>query len=207
MKALLLKDWYLSLRYCRAFFLIVAVFLAVAFFSADNFFFFTYPVMIAGILPMTLLSYDERDHWTQYSGTLPFTRAELVSCKYLIGLCFFGITFLATLTAVGIQMAVSGNFSFSDLFSVAVVLFTLGLLGPSILLPFVFRFGVEKGRIAFYITIGMICAVGTVLAGLGFQTVFPSDKSEFLWLMGFAAAAVYLISWRLSIRFYRKREL
>ena len=39
MKGLLLKDFYLSWRYCRAFIVIVAVFLAVSFTGDDNIFF------------------------------------------------------------------------------------------------------------------------------------------------------------------------
>ena len=39
MSGLLLKDFYLSWRYCRAFIVIVAVFLAVSFTGDDNIFF------------------------------------------------------------------------------------------------------------------------------------------------------------------------
>ena len=135
------------------------------------------PVMIAGILTMTLLSYDERDHWTQYSGTLPFTRAELVSCKYLIGLCFFGITFLATLTAVGIQMAGKRElFVFRSFFRCRR---SFHLRLTRAIHSFALCLSVWRGKRAdrlLHYPCGMICAVGTVLAGLGFQTVFPSDK-------------------------------
>ena len=94
MKGLLLKDFYLSWRYCRAFLVIVAVFLAVSFTGDDNIFFLIYPIMIASVIPMTLVSYDEHDKWTAYSGTLPYTRAQLVSTKYLVGMCFGSVAFL-----------------------------------------------------------------------------------------------------------------
>ena len=99
MKGLLLKDFYLSWRYCRAFLVIVAVFLAVSFVGEDNVFFMIYPIMIASVIPMTLLSYDEHDKWTSYSGTLPYTRTQLVSSKYLVGLCFGTVAFLVSMAA------------------------------------------------------------------------------------------------------------
>ena len=43
MKGLLLKDLYMAAKYCRAFLLIVVVFLAVSFFGDDNIFFVVYP--------------------------------------------------------------------------------------------------------------------------------------------------------------------
>lgn len=39
MKGLLLKDWYMCIRYCRAFLVLVSVFLVVSFFGTDNLFF------------------------------------------------------------------------------------------------------------------------------------------------------------------------
>ena len=81
MKGLLLKDLYMAAKYCRAFLLIVVVFLAVSFFGDDNIFFVVYPAMIAGIVPVTLISYDERDKWDLYAGTLPYTGSQPVSSK------------------------------------------------------------------------------------------------------------------------------
>lgn len=36
MKGLLLKDWYMMKKYCRAYLLIAVVFIAVSLFSNDN---------------------------------------------------------------------------------------------------------------------------------------------------------------------------
>ena len=88
MKGLLLKDFYMAAKYCRAFLLLVIVFLAVSIWGDENVFFVIYPVLIAGMIPVTLYSYDEREKWTLYSGTLPYTRTQFVSSKYLVGLFF-----------------------------------------------------------------------------------------------------------------------
>lgn len=170
MKGLLLKDLYMSFKYCRAFLLMVMVFLGASFLGEDNILFILYPTMIAGVIPMTLLSYDERDKWTQYSRALPYTPAQLVSVKYLIGLLFGGTAFVISMGAAAVRMKLKGFFSIEEFFVFGVLLLVLGLLVPTFLLPFVFRFGVEKGRIAFYAAIGVICCVrrpGSL--GLGFK--------------------------------------
>ena len=86
-------------------------------------------------------------------------------------------------------------------------LLVLTCLCPAILLPFTFKYGVEKGRFAYYITIGICCGVGAFLVSAGFE--IPTVTNSF-WLLGAVAGVsilLYALSWRLSIRFYQKREL
>lgn len=63
MKGLLLKDWYMMKKYCRAYLLIAVVFIAVSLFSNDNMFFVFYPCLLCGMIPVNLLAYDERSRW------------------------------------------------------------------------------------------------------------------------------------------------
>lgn len=207
MKGLLLKDFYLSWRYCRAFLVVVAVFLAVSFTGDDNIFFLIYPIMIASVIPMTLVSYDEHDKWTAYSGTLPYTRAQLVSTKYLVGMCFGSVAFLISMAATTVRMILGGGFVLEQFALVGTALLVLGCLGPALILPYVFKYGAEKGRMAFYITIGLFTAAATVLAGIGFQVQVMGGG---LWPLAAVAGVsilLYALSWWLSIRFYQKRDL
>ena len=65
MKGLLLKDFYMAAKYCRA-------------------------CLLCGMIPVNLLAYDERSRWLEYSGTLPYTKAQIVSGKYLVGIIVQG---------------------------------------------------------------------------------------------------------------------
>lgn len=207
MKGLLLKDFYMAGKYCRSFILILAVFIAVSCFGNDNTFFALYPVMIAGMIPVTLISYDEREKWHIYSETLPYTRAQLVSAKYIFGLIFELAVFLLSAAAQAYRMSNAGSLVLSEFLPFVLTLLITGLIAPALLLPFIFRFGAEKGRIAYYVIIGAICAGGTVFAGSGMK--LPEWlKSE--WALVFAAlfaVALYLCSWGLSVLMYKKREL
>ena len=207
MKGLLLKDFYLSWRYCRAFLVIVAVFLAVSFVGEDNVFFMIYPIMIASVIPMTLLSYDEHDKWTAYSGTLPYTKTQLVSAKYVVGLCFGTVAFLISMAATTVRMMLGGGFVLEQFAVVGTALWVLGCLGPTLILPYVFKYGAEKGRIAFYITVGVCSGVAAVLAGMGFQIQTVAHGLWPLAVVAGVALTLYAMSWWLSIRFYQKREL
>lgn len=200
MKALLLKEFYVASKTCRSFLLVIAVFFALSFFGRNSQFFFLYPLTMVGMIPVTLLSYDERDGWDKYSLTLPCTRAQLVSAKYLIGLIFGGVVFLLVELLLLIGLSMGGNF---DFLSMSSALLLMGLLGPSILMPFVFKFGSEKGRIAYYFVLALLFAVIAFLIGMGFYVYLEG----FSWVVIGAAVLLYLGSWRLSILFYEKREL
>ena len=81
MKALILKDLYQLKAYCKSLLLLVCVFTLVIPFSDENLFFCIYPVMMISMLPMTLLSYDERTKWNCYCAALPFRRSQIVTAK------------------------------------------------------------------------------------------------------------------------------
>ena len=79
MKGLLLKDFYMLIYYGKVFLLLMLVFLVAGTAIEQNTVFLFFPCLFAGILPMTLQAYDERSGWCHFSGTLPYTRAQLVS--------------------------------------------------------------------------------------------------------------------------------
>ena len=206
MKGLLLKDFYMAAKYCKAVLLLVIVFLAASFLGEENIFFIVYPSMIAGIIPMSILSYEERDKWIQYSAALPYTKAQVVSSKYLLGLLFWAAAFLVSMAATAFRMIGNNSFSMDTFLVMGTALLILGLIGPTFLLPFVFKFGAEKGRIAFYVMIGFVCAVITLLTGLGFQAILPFSKPVLIGICGIGIL-LYILSWQLSILFFKKREL
>ena len=96
------------------------------------------------------------------------------------------------------------------------ITFCLSLVSPAFCLPFVFRFGTEKGRMAYYFSIGLFFAASYILADrLGISAADTSAITS--WNRAAAApgllaaclicAAAYIISWLLSIRIYQKREI
>lgn len=203
MKGLLLKDFYMTAKTCKSYLFVILIFLALSFFGNDSQFFILYPLLMMSLIPVTLLSYDERDGWDKYSLTLPCTRAQLVSVKYLTGLAFGGLTYLLSEAVLAARFLLAGSFVWGEYLALSSALLLLGLLGPSLLMPFVFKFGSEKGRLAYYFVIALLFAVVAILAGLGFYVYLEG----FSWLVIAAVVLLYLGSWRLSIFFYEKREL
>jgi len=208
MKGLLLKDWYMTVKYCRVYLLIAVVFIAVSFASDGNLFFTFYPCLLCGMIPVNLLAYDERSRWIQYCEALPYSRAQIVSSKYLMGL-FAQITMLLVSgIAQGIRMHIGGVFRLDEFSMLMLLMLIICTLSPSICLPFVFKWGVEKGRIAYYLMVGIGCA-GSVIASSLFRAELQTEASHnvALGIVALVGIGIYALSWYLSVKFYQAREI
>ena len=208
MKGLLLKDWYMMRKYCRSYLLIAAVFIAVSLYSNYNLFFIFYPCLLCGMIPVNLLGYDERSRWMQYSGTLPYTKTQIVSAKYLIGLLAQVTILIVTGIAQGVKMTVAGNFVFGEFVVLMLLMLIVATLTSSISLPFIFKLGVEKGRTAYFIMIGFVCGA-SILASSFFrgQLVAEIEPNAILAALAVAGIGMYALSWYLSVVFFKGRDL
>ncbi|MBQ4307044.1 MAG: ABC-2 transporter permease, partial [Lachnospiraceae bacterium] len=89
MSALLLKDFYMIRKYCRLQLILTVVFIAgYALGGPGNMsiFMLAYPIIMAAMIPYTLLAYEERDKWDVYARSLPLSVRDLVAEKYILGL-------------------------------------------------------------------------------------------------------------------------
>ena len=208
MKGLLLKDWYMMQKYCKMYLLIAVVFIATSLVNSDNLFFAFYPCLLCGMIPVNLLGYDERSRWIQYSSTLPYRKAQIVSAKYLIGLFAQVAMLLATGIAQGVKMAISGTFVLDDFMVLLLLLLIISTLTSSISLPFIFKLGVEKGRTAYYVMVGFVCGASAFASHLfGEQLQTEIQPNLLLALLSLVGIGGYALSWYLSIVFFKKREL
>lgn len=208
MKGLIIKDLYMTAKYCRSNIIISFLFLLLSLASPDNLFFTFYPAMLGGMIPTNILAYDERSRWIQYSDTLPYSRAQIVSGKYIIGLIAQGTIIVSIGIAHAAVMISNGTFS-TEAFGVFMMLIlTMSLISSSINLPFMFKYGVEKGRLAYYVMVGIVCG-GSVAAS---QIMTESTEQEInlfgvLPIVCLIGIGIFALSWYLSIVFYKKREL
>ena len=205
MKGLLLKEFYMTVKYYKMSLLIDMVFIAVSFFSNENLAFLIFPVIISGVLPVTLLAYDEKFKWTHYSGALPYSAAQLVSAKYLFGLIVQAATSLLIFAAIMVR----GNFvegADISLYSAAQMvggMFIISLVMPALCLPFCYKFGTEKGRIVYFIVMFGLSALAWKTMG-GVENL-AEIKNLFL-ILG-TIVVIYALSWIVSIAVYGRRKV
>lgn len=230
MKGLLLKDAYIMWKNAKSTLLICAVFLVSGFFSSDVSFYTVFPCIMLGMMPITLLAYDENDRWSAYAAALPLSRAAVVKARYLTGLLLGALVaalctcviVLTVPTAGNVEMAEGAFLAYEPTAKEALAsapMLTLGLLlaaallPSALLLPFAYRWTVAKARVAYLILIGAAIGGITMLVSNADSTGGTASAALPFSLFGAGVVlllivlGLYALSCGISIAIYRRRDL
>jgi len=209
MTALLKKDLYLVGKQS---WILLGIALLFTFMPQFESFASAYLMVLTLTLPLTTLAYDERCHWDTYLSMSP-CRPERVVCSKYVFTVLLAVTALAVTLLAGLLKSAffHGEYDLIGNTAQRVALLVVILTVNAVTLPTIFRFGVEKGRLTM-----MALMFGTFGIIVGGAKVIGADRM-FGWLdaiplaaLGIAAAAVVIVvnvvSFFLSVRFYRKRR-
>ena len=160
MKGLLIKDFKLLKGQKNFFMTITAISIIMIIVSPGT----SFPIGLLGfvgaLFSLSSISYDEFDNGNAFLFSLPITRKDYVLEKYIFGL-ISGIMFLLLGTVISlVVIGITKTGSFNEIFLTAGSLFPTIL---SIMLPFILKFGGEKGRIAIIGVMGFIFVIGLLL--------------------------------------------
>lgn len=113
---------------------------------------------------------------------------------------------IITGVAQGIKMTVAGNFVLGEFVVLMLLMLIVTTITSSISLPFIFKLGVEKGRTAYYLMIGCVCGASSSSYFRG-QLVAEVEPNAILAALAVAGIGIYILSWYLSVVFFKKREI
>lgn len=197
MKALVLKDWFVVFKQMKMFILFIAVFSILPGTSTTMF-----AVVYAAMLPYSALAYDERSKWDQLAAMMPYSDRDIVLGKYVLGWIF---------TAGSITIALAAQFLMAPFTHIgpdvmgAVLAGCAGVCIMACILPLMFRFGVERGRMVFIMVVVAAAVFSSSAISLGSQA--PEGLPPALTvLLPAAAVLLSLVSIPLSVRMYRRRD-
>lgn len=198
MSALILKDFYVMWKQTKVLLIIILVFSCIpgAFYS-------TFAVVYASMLPYTALAYDERSHWDQMAAMMPYSDRDLVLSKYVFGwlstAAAAAASFVLQTVLVAVWPGAEGPSVPVILLSVCVAVCIL-----DITLPMMFRFGVEKARLAMFLIIFLVCASAGAISVID-QSGGP-DFGFQMWAPPAVAVVMTAVSIPMSLRMYRRRR-
>ena len=167
MMGLIKKDVYLSLSMLKSYVVVAAVFALLTMTGIyDISFFVTYLSVMCIMIPVNLFAYDEQARWDKYAAALPAGRAGMVKARYLftILICFGTLVFALLLQLiVALFTGVQGQ-ERTDLLLSGLLPTAYGIFMNAVLLPLLFKFGSQKGRIYLILALGV--GVGVIFGGL-----------------------------------------
>ena len=201
MKALLYKDAMVLWKQMKIMLLLILVF-AVLPSGFQN----VFAVLYAALLPYTALAYDERSRWDRMAAAMPYSPRDIVTEKYVFGwIAALGALLLTLLLRLVSQYLLRmGEGASVEMLLMA---FLGSLIAMALTLPLLFRFGVEKGRLAMMLLIGLICGGA---AGVSGMDIFASGSAAAslpgLLLAAALAVAANAVSLPIAARCYAARE-
>lgn len=114
-------------------------------------------VLLSTILVLNSFAYDEISKWDIYALSLPVTKLEIVVCKYLLTVFLAGFGVL-----LSIGVAAAKQLLNTETWLGIYAAFGAALLLTCVLIPLLFKFGVQRARL-FIALIVMLPTVGTLL--------------------------------------------
>ena len=205
MKGLFYKETRCLWQYGKSYILMVVVFFGLSMVNDGggiNTMWLLYPVFLLASLPASLLNADEKDGWMMYCDTLPVTRRQIVTVKYVICAILAAAVTLLAIAAALVRGQLDPAFR-AELKTLLPLMPLTGLTAPALMFPAMFRLGAIKGRtvyISVVILVAAACAVLVIADGASARAV-PFTLSLVISL------AVFVGSWALSVKWFRAREL
>lgn len=216
MKGLILKDLYIVKNQMKSLLVILLMFCLLSIINQNtSFILFLIPFYMIMIL-ITTFSYDEFNHWEIYCSSLPFSRKQIVKAKYLL---FF--SFIAFILVLGILIAYIGPHFSTKIVTASILSSLIGsLFGSalfvSLLLPFYYKYGSQKGRIMLFSIIIGVSLIGGILfqlmKSLSFslsEIIAKINQIPILGTLGILVLIIFVmiyVSYFISCHIYEKKE-
>lgn len=197
MKGVIKKDLYMIKNYCKSYLLFLLVFLVFPMFSKESSFLSAYLFLLPSMAVITVISYDEKNNWESYFQQLPVKVEETVLAKYVIGAAISIAVLLLYSVCAYFRYGVSIIYAFSTMSIVAFVSF-------AITMPFYFRFGSHMGRIAYYVSLGVIVFIA-MQAQFNITEASPVIPNGIDGIFALIGLALFIGSYFLSVVLYKTR--
>lgn len=202
MTGLILKDLLNLKRQGKLLGILILFYLFLSVSTKNSSFFGGVIAVMCALLPVTAMSFDERCKWDKYALTMPVNRRDLVLSKYILAAIFCAAGFLINF----IYNLITGSGEITEVLQISLSLLSVGLFLLSLLLPILFKYGVEKGRLLMILVLFLPTAIVIFLSSQGFSLPEGKNLDQLAWLFFPAALLLFFISISVSVGIYRKKE-
>lgn len=216
MRGLFVKDLELTLQQKKFFAMLLVVGVLLSF-TSDGTFAVSYFPFVCAMFVTSTISYDEFENGFSFLMTLPITRRSYVVEKYLYALALIGGAWAAGLAAEFLCLFVQSSGSdIVEVFGASLVMLPIALLIDAVMIPFLLKYGQEKGRYVSLGVMGAVIAVAYLISkaaesrGNSLITLLDALENAGIWRIATVLAAgtaiVYTVSCLISVAIMEKKE-
>lgn len=208
MLGLIIKDLY-SLKKTLITMLLLFVFYVVFGITADmGSSMLNIMTMLAPLIAISSFYYDDMNKWDNYAMAMPLTRRQIVTSKYALSLLLMAVSaalssiFNVVFYVFGLDEQMGMSFTIMGVFAL------IGVLFVSIVMPLIYKFGLEKGRLLM-----MGCGILIGAAAALFASSFEDRTIQVLmdysgWILAGAVVLILVsaaLSLQISVKLYEKK--
>ena len=215
MKGLLIKDILNMKNYMKQLVLVLIFFIAYGIFLKNGTFVGTMITLMLSMQVITTMSYDEYAKWDKYALTMNINRKDIIISKYI----FFTISIIIGIvvgitTSIAINQIAKLDTGMNEIIETSIVVPCVFAILFSIIIPVVFKTGVEKGRIVMMLILFIpAILVGAIVKISEKANITMPSPSNLEILMKFGVLGLVLltilavfISYKVSLSIYNKKE-
>ena len=180
------------------YFVLMVVFMAVSVITKNIYYYMGAIAFFCVAVPLSALAYDEKDNWDKFALASGVTRNQLAVRRYLLGL----LIFLPMWAISFILVAAGGMWNIENL-SVLLSYGGIALLTIDVILPVIFKIGVEKGRLALIAALVAAIALSVLLMSVSGSITTPLALALFT----AACLALFALSMWLSAKILGKKDM
>ncbi len=118
-------------------------------------------LFIAALIPMILMEFDRSSGWDKMLSTLPLPKTKIILSKYFVSYALIFPMALLSLLALQILPLVGITPNLNTTFLILALCGALSFMSINNLILYIF--GVEKGKIAYFVLIGLFYIVGNFI--------------------------------------------
>lgn len=160
MKTLLVKDYRILMTQTKSLFILAIVGVIMVISSMDIDFLTGYMMMMAMVLSLGTVNYDELDNGMAFILTLPASRKTYAVEKYVLTFVNIVLCAVAMLIIYFITRGfINWQFQVIDMISVTAGWICGIMLAASVMIPLYLKFGAEKRRVVMMILWGIVAVV------------------------------------------------
>ncbi len=202
MKGLLIKDLYALKKQGKVMAALIIFYLAFSIATKNLGLFSSVSISLSILLPITSMSLDEYNKWDTYAVSMPVSRKSIVLSKYILGLGL-NITITIIVCIVNFIFVYFGaNSNYGDVVATGLNIAGGGVLLLSILLPIIYKFGVEKARLLML----LIFLVPALVFALLPEMDWNINAKPLLYIGPVLLIFILLLSIAISSRIYTGKE-
>jgi ABC-2 type transport system permease protein len=213
MKGLVLKDFLLFWKNAKIILVVYLVGIVMSFFNSSASFLMMFITLFSIMWIINLFGLDQQAKWEAYCSGLPVPRSKIVLARYLFFLLLaLAGTLLATVDGLLIVMKDGWNMEvFIQKTTESLMMMGGCLIFVSILLPFVYQFGINKARFIVAAVAVLPAIFVSILGNKGdFTSLLPSIEnllSSLYWILPVLGILIFVLSYLISRTIYQKKEL